>query len=120
MIDVNTDPNRCILPINETLVNKNTYIASQLFSTSRRSDIIAFAINRKSGWTWLFAHPNDILGRIFNITSGTKLNELLSTEFRCNGKITILGTSQELQTYLRTYGIDEHFQQLLEVPWSYL
>jgi len=120
MIEVTSNPHSVILPINEPAVNKTIYIVNRLFSISRNSDITAFVINRKVGWTWLFAYPNDILGRIFNISTGSQLNELLSNEFRCGGKITILENSQELQTYLRTYNIDEHFQQLLEVPWSYL
>lgn len=123
MIEVNADPNSVILPINENNINKNIYIVSKVYnSITGTTGIIAFVVKRKNGWAWLYANSNH-LGQFHPMRSAS-IHYLLSKEFRdyhsSGGQIKILETSQELQDYLRTYSIDKHFQQLLEVPWSYL
>ena len=137
MIEIIEDPARVIIPVNENIVNKTIYIASKVRSESiSNATVIAFAVKRKSGWTWLFATPESCSCKFYSKIS-LNINNMLSEEFRYfrghGVQITILENNQELldylhqyninskfQTYLRTYDIDEHFQQLLEVPWSYL
>ena len=122
MIEITSDPARVIIPINEKLINKTIYIASKVRNDVNSYDVVAFAVKRKHGWTWIFATPDSHAGKFYPIL--TNIHDMLSREFNDfreqDGEITILENSQELQTYLQRYGINSIFQKLLECTWDAL